>query len=135
MTTYKEISGKYVRSVSSDPPTALGTGEIWYNTSSNVFKQLVKYFLGLVVQTYLGVRWNTSGAGTQTAGLVFGGSTGPSLGTFLNTTFEYNGSSWTSSPTTPISSINMFSAGTQTTAIGGGGLASSGSNSNSSVYI
>ena len=38
MTTYKEVFGKYVRSVSSDPPTSAGEGEIWYNTSSNTFK-------------------------------------------------------------------------------------------------
>ena len=38
MTTYKEVFGKYVRSVSSDPPAALGEGEIWYNTDSNTFK-------------------------------------------------------------------------------------------------
>jgi len=98
MTTYKEISGKYVRSVSSDPPAALGTGEIWYNTSSNTFKTVGEVFSWSSGANLPGVRWNTSGAGTQTAGLVFGGSTGPSLGTFLNTTFEYNGSSWTSSP-------------------------------------
>ena len=77
------------------------------------------------------IRWNTSGAGTATAGLVFGGSTGPALPAFLNTTFEYDGSSWTGGGNTPINSINMFSAGTQTAAIGGGGLASPGSNSTS----
>jgi len=53
MTTYKEVFGKYVRSVSSDPPAALGTGEIWYNTSSNVFKTVGFHFvLGLVVELY-----------------------------------------------------------------------------------
>jgi len=38
MSTYKQISGKYVRSVSSDPSIAEGAGEIWYNTVSNTFK-------------------------------------------------------------------------------------------------
>jgi len=74
------------------------------------------------------VRWNTTGAGIQTAGLVFGGSTGPALPAFLNTTFEYDGSSWTGGGATPINSINQFGAGIQTAAIGGGGLASPGSN-------
>ncbi len=67
------------------------------------------------------VRWNTSGAGTATAGLVFGGATGPGLPTFLNSTFEYDGSSWTAGGNTPASRINQFSAGIQTAAIGGGG--------------
>ena len=75
-----------------------------------------------------GARWNTSGAGTQTAGLCWGGSTGPATPTFLNTTFEYSGSSWAAGGTTPISSINQFGAGIQNAAIGGGGLASPGSN-------
>ena len=73
-------------------------------------------------------RWNTSGAGTQTAGLCWGGATGPGTPTFLNTTFEYDGSSWTGGGATPINSINQFGAGIQTAAIGGGGLASPGSN-------
>jgi len=68
-----------------------------------------------------GVRWNTSGAGTQTAGLVFGGSTGPATPTFLSTTFEYDGASWTAGGATPAARINQFSAGIQTAAIGGGG--------------
>ena len=38
MTTYKDISGKFVRSVGSDPSATVGEGEIWYNTSSNTFK-------------------------------------------------------------------------------------------------
>ena len=77
-----------------------------------------------------GVRWNTSGAGIQTAGLIFGGATGPAGPAFLNTTFEYDGSSWTGGGATPINSINQFSAGIQTAAIGGGGLAKPSPGSN-----
>ena len=73
-------------------------------------------------------RWNTTGSGTQTAGLCWGGATGPGTPTFLNSTFEYSGSAWTAGGTTPISSINQFGTGIQTAAIGGGGLASTGSN-------
>jgi hypothetical protein len=75
-----------------------------------------------------GVRWNTSGTGTQTAGFVFGGSTGPSPSSFLNTTFEYNGSSWTAGGTNPLTRINQFGAGIQTATIGGGGYYEPGGN-------
>ena len=38
MTTYKEIFGKQIKNLSSDPPAAISEGQIWYNTSSNAFK-------------------------------------------------------------------------------------------------
>ena len=131
MADYININGNNIPIRASDPTNPI-VGEIWYNSTTNLLKGQAFGTASWASGTNLpGIRWNTSGAGTATAGLVFGGSTGPALPAFLNTTFEYDGSTWTSAPTTPISSINMFSAGTQTTAIGGGGLASSGSNSTS----
>ena len=128
MAEYREIFGEAIQSLASNSTTI--EGQIWYDTANNVFR-LQKAALTAAWSSGAnlpGVRWNTSGAGTQTAGLVFGGSTGPATPTFLNTTFEYDGSTWTSGGTTPNSSINQFSAGIQTAAIGGGGLASGGSN-------
>ena len=128
MATYKGISGFNIKSLASDPSN-LVEGEIWYNSTSGALK-----VAPLVAATWSsgtafpGIRWNTSGTGIKTASLTFGGSTGPALPTFLNTTFEGDGSSWTAAPTTPISSINQFSAGIQTATIGGGGLASPGAN-------
>jgi hypothetical protein len=128
MATYKGIQGTAVQSLASSTGTI--EGQIWYDTANNVFR-LQKAALTAAWSSGAnlpGVRWNTSGAGTQTAGLVFGGATGPAGPAFLNTTFEYDGSTWTSGGNTPNSSINQFSAGIQTAAIGGGGLASGGSN-------
>ena len=128
MAEYREIFGEAIQSLASNSTTI--EGQIWYDTANNVFR-LQKAALTAAWSSGAnlpGVRWNTSGAGTQTAGLVFGGSTGPATPTFLNTTFEYDGASWTAGGTTPNSSINQFSAGIQTAAIGGGGLASGGSN-------
>ena len=128
MATYRGISGFNIKSLASDPSN-LVEGEIWYNSTSGALK-----VAPLVAATWSsgtafpGIRWNTSGTGIKTASLTFGGSTGPALPTFLNTTFEGDGSSWTAAPTTPISSINQFSAGIQTATIGGGGLASPGAN-------
>ena len=130
MADYININGNNIPIRASDPSNPI-QGEIWYNTTSNSLKGQGGTTTGSWASgTNLpGIRWNTSGAGTATAGLVFGGSTGPALGSFLNTTFEYDGSSWTGGGATPINSINQFSAGIQNAAIGGGGLASPGSNS------
>ena len=128
MAEYREIFGEAIQSLASNSTTI--EGQIWYDTANNVFR-LQKAALTAAWSSGAnlpGIRWNTSGAGTQTAGLIFGGATGPATSAFLNTTFEYDGSTWTSSGATPNSSINQFSAGIQTAAIGGGGLASGGSN-------
>ena len=122
MTTYKEVFGKYVRSVSSDPPAALGEGEIWYNTSSNTFKTV-----GQVSA------WSSGGAlpatapetvctGQQTAALSIGAEV-PSSGI----TQEYNGSSWTTGG--PLSSARYGggASGTQTSALYFTGTTYSGS--------
>ena len=73
MTTYKEIFGKYVRSVSSDPPAALGTGEIWYNTSSNTFKTVGFNFAWSSGGNLNTGRVGNAGFGTQTAAVSAGG--------------------------------------------------------------
>ena len=39
MATYKEIKGTNIEAVSSDPSTPI-TGQVWYNTTSNVLKGL-----------------------------------------------------------------------------------------------
>ena len=128
MADYQDIRGLRVKYLSADPSTST-LGEVWYNSTSGTLKATVLSTESWSSGTaFPGVRWNTSGTGIKTASLTFGGSTGPALPTFLNTTFEGDGSSWTAAPTTPISSINQFSAGIQTATIGGGGLASPGAN-------
>ena len=67
--------------------------------------------------TYLGV----SGAGTQTAGLGFGGATAnPYPG--QNATVEYDGSNWTSGGNLNTARSQLGGAGTQTTGLGFGGF-------------
>lgn len=122
MSEYREISGKQVQSLSSNAGTT--EGQIWYDNANYKFKleaatTSASWSSGANLP---GIRWNTSGAGTQTAGLVFGGSTGPATPTFHNSTFEYDGSAWTAGGNTPTNAINQWSAGIQTAAIGGGGL-------------
>jgi hypothetical protein len=92
MATYKEIFGTDVEVVSSDPANPV-TGQVWYNSTTQQLKGY-KQFIGNAWST--GGNLNTArstlaGAGTQTAGLAFGGNIPPLTGA----TESYNGTSWT----------------------------------------
>ena len=41
MTTYKEIFGKTVKVVSTDPTDAGAEGQVWYNSTSGTFKTVL----------------------------------------------------------------------------------------------
>ncbi len=91
MSTYREIHGKAIKSVSTDPSATTDEGQIWYNTTSESFKSIVNLeawssSAGLIyAQGECG-----GGAGTQTAALIAGG-----LIPEVATSGEYNGSGWT----------------------------------------
>ena len=76
MTTYKEIFGKYVKNYSSDP-TADAEGQVWYNTTSGTFKSVVAGAAWSSGSPLINARIRLAGAGTQTAGLAFGGTAPP----------------------------------------------------------
>ena len=97
MTTFKEIRGTAIEVVSSDPSNP-EAGQIWYNSSSGTLKG---YALANVNAFSAGGNLPASvqgaaGFGTQTAGLIAGGSQSP--GTPQTGVLLYNGTSW--SPTT-----------------------------------
>ena len=41
MATYREIHGKAIKSLDTDPSAETDAGQIWYNTASNTFKSIV----------------------------------------------------------------------------------------------
>ena len=41
MATYREIHGKPIKSLSTDPSAETDAGQIWYNTVSNTFKSII----------------------------------------------------------------------------------------------
>ena len=119
MTTYKEIFGKYVKNYSSDP-TADIEGQIWYNTTSGTFKSEVLVAAAWASGGNLNTaRYYTAGCGTQTAGLVFLGDTGPAASV---ATEKYNGTSWTSVNNANTARTALAGAGTQTAAVAFGGF-------------
>ena len=91
---------------------------MWYNSASGTLK---------VYQTVAGswasggnmntARRLLSGLGTQTAALGWGGYVGPST----YSSEEYNGTSWTNTPTYPSVIYGAGAIGTQTAGVGAGG--------------
>ena len=83
-------------------------------------------------EEYDGSNWTSGGnlglaraalgaAGTQTAGLVFGGSTPPFGFTTHNETEEYNGTTWSEQNNLSTARSELCGMGTQTAALTGGG--------------
>jgi len=90
MATYREIHGKAVKSLDTDPSATTDEGQIWYNTASDTFKSIVNLEAWSSAAALIYAQGEGGGgAGTQTAGLIAGGSI-PEVAT----TGEYNGSGW-----------------------------------------
>ena len=120
MTTYKEIFGKPVKVLSSDPANET-EGQIWYNTTDNAFKTVVaagawSSGTNLPVATF-----QAGAAGVQTASLMFGGTSPPSQPQKTALTVEYNGSGWSPGGSLNVPRTAVSGAGTQTAALGAGG--------------
>ena len=116
MTTYKQLFGKYVINVTSDPTSADAEGQIWYNSTSGTFKTaLGSYGVWSSGGNLNTARRSLAGAGTQTATLAFGGD---SAGVVTGATESYNGTSWTTLPATMGTARHQLAGcGTQTAAL------------------
>ena len=100
MTTYNELAGLRVNYLGSDPTLNTGNeGQVWYNSTSGTLKSLVQIKAWSAGSNMSTARYDLSGAGTQTAGLAFAGSTG----TRSNATEEYSGYTWSTGGNYPIS--------------------------------
>jgi hypothetical protein len=122
MTTYKELFGKAVKYLSTDPTDDI-EGQIWYNSTSGTFK----------TQVNLGGVWSSAAplitarallsmgnTGTQTAGIAIGGRTNPPE-VMKAETEEYDGSSWTAGGNLNQGRFSGASFGVQTAAVLAGG--------------
>ena len=119
MAAYKTLKGQSIRQVAQDPTNPI-EGEIWYNTTIGVLKgfpALLAWSSGGSLSTG---HQDTMAAGTQTAGLCFGGT--PPTGGIVATE-EYNGSGWAAGGdmNTARRGAAKFSAATQTAALVFGG--------------
>jgi hypothetical protein len=133
MTTYRNIHGRAIQAVTTDPSESVAEGQVWYNTTSETFKSIVAFEAwsssGSVITARYGV--GSADQGSQTAGLIFGGATPPS-NTFQSVTEEYNGSGFSSGGALPAITAEIRGAGTQTAALGFMGLTNPSTHTNAS---
>ena len=74
MTTYKDIRGTHIKTVTADPPAPVN-GQMWYNSTTKIMKGFTEnpagaWSSGGNLNT---ARYTNGGAGTRDASLVFGG--------------------------------------------------------------
>ena len=75
MSEYKNIKGKTVQFLGTDPSETSTEGQVWYNSTAGAFKTVEgggTWSSGAPLST---ARHALSGFGTQTAGLAAGGQT------------------------------------------------------------
>jgi hypothetical protein len=114
MSTFKEIQGRNIRSYTTNPDNPL-EGQMWYNQTELKLKGVAASGAWSSASPLATARYGGSGAGTQTAGLAFGGKvTTPNI---LTSTEEYNGSGWTSGGNLGNASYYGAGSGTQTAAL------------------
>ena len=120
MATYKEIFGKQIKFLSSDPANE-GEGQIWYNSTSDTFKTVVNSGAWASSSPVNSTRLGTASTGTQTASLMMAGSI-PPYPTPSALVEEYNGTGWSNETSLPASFMEAGAAGTTTAALIAGGF-------------
>ena len=93
MTTYKNIHGKKIKFLASDPPAAVAEGQVWYNGTDFKTSIFVSAWASGGNMGTARAKLAAGGTSTQTAGLVFGGAS-PAADAEVDTA-AYDGTSWT----------------------------------------
>ena len=115
MATFKEIFGKKVQSLASDPPAAASVGQIWYNTASQTFKTTEPVYAWAAGGSMTNARADGTGSGgILTAGFYTGADTSPGAN---NATEEYDGSSWTAGGAQNTTAAQRIGFGTLTAGV------------------
>ena len=118
MTTYREIVGKKIKKVTSDPSTGID-GQMWYNSTTGAIRGLAVLEAWSSGSPMINQTRQRYATGTQTAGLVFGGYLNPNTNTGL--TEEYNGSGYSAGGTMSTARRSPGGAGVQTSSLAIGG--------------
>ena len=122
MSTYKNLIGKNVNSLATDPDNVQAEGQIWYNSTAGAFKDLIVGTAWASASPLVSGRNQTAAAGTQDASILFGGKEGPPPNADTGTTQEYNGSGWAMGGTMTDARYELGGAGTQTAGLAFGGI-------------
>ena len=118
MATYRELVGKKIKKVTSDPSDSLD-GQMWYNSITGTIRGLAVTEAWASSGPLPEANYGAAGAGSQTAMIYFGGSPYPPR---TNKTAEYNGTGW-SAGGNYTGTVNYLSGcGTLTAGLGAGGF-------------
>tara|TARA_R100000664_G_scaffold26114_1_gene36223 strand:+ start:202 stop:2085 length:1884 start_codon:yes stop_codon:yes gene_type:complete len=130
MATYRELHGKAVKTVTTNPTDTAAEGQIWFNSTDNQFRSALISEAWSAGTSTATSKQRSGGCGTQTAGLNCGGFAAPPNGAAHDGTEEYNGSGWSTGGTLNTARGNTKLVGTQTAGVffgqGGGGQPQSG---------
>ena len=119
MTDYKAIVGKGIKVVSTNLDNAEAEGQIWFNSTTGEFKDVVNIEAWSSASPLSTPRFNMGSGNTPvTAGLIFGGS-GKSTATE-----NYDGTNWSTGGALGTGRYQLSGFGTQTAGLGAGGYAS-----------
>ena len=121
MTTYKNIHGRSIQSLATDPTESSAEGQIWYNTTSDTFKTVVALEAWSSGSPMITARrlMASSSSGPQTAALGVGGYIDGTGDTAI--TEEYNGSGFSTGTSINTARREFDGAGTQTATVVMGG--------------
>ena len=123
MADYSSIKGNRIQYLSSDPTLDSNSeGQVWYNSTTGSLKGLVKFKAWSSGGNTVIGGYGTAGAGTQTAGLIFGRLGEPVGGPPVSgATEEYDGTSW--SEQSDLNTARRYTSGfgTQTSGVCAGG--------------
>ena len=120
MTTYRNIHGRSIQAVTTDPTGDVTEGQVWYNTSSETFKTVLLNEAWVSATPMTTFRYGMAGGGTQSAAFVGGGYPTPSPDP-TNVTEEYNGSGWSTGGNMNTARMYIGGSGTQTAGLASGG--------------
>ena len=124
MATYRELHGKAVKTVTTNPSDDAAEGQIWFNSTDNTFKSVVSLQAWSSSSPLSTARQHMASFGTQTAAVASTGSTsGSSPYGVQNLTEHYNGTGWTSATNNPLSMRLSAGTGTETSGLVFGGNA------------
>ena len=120
MATYRELVGKKIKKVTSDPSDSID-GQMWYNSTTGAIRGLAISEAWTSSANLGTARYSAAAFGSQTAGVVSMGTIYP--GTSTNVTEHYDGTGWSSAANYPASGTGGGGAGTQTAGLIAGGQA------------
>ena len=119
MSTYREIIGKKIKSVSSDPSS--GTeGEMWYNSTTGTLRALALSEAWSSSSNTINALYRRASAGPTTAAFLAGGDSGPGP-SVSNLTEEWDGSGFSVGGTLNTGRYSAGGAGTLTAGLAFGG--------------